>query len=191
MCLPGPASYGQTLAAYPSSFQLPEDGRRVRRPGDVQGHGAARGLHIQAHRGVGGVPGAVAALGQLPVFGCRPSAQANRWAFLESYKPLALAGGPSGQRRIAHALKPNPHFPKYTQRARHCPTSEASTAHCDQRAGADWRGCPHQRTSACGHGGNATRAHTTQHSLRRRTCGRASPRRTPQLMPPMRSSSTR
>ena len=82
LCLPGPASDGKPVAAYPSSFQFAQYRRRVRPPPHVEGHGAARGLHIQTHRGADGVSGAVAAPGQLPAFGCRPSAQANRWAFL-------------------------------------------------------------------------------------------------------------
>ena len=48
--VPGPASYGQTLTTYPSSSKFPEDGGRVRCPGDVEGYGAARGLDVETHR---------------------------------------------------------------------------------------------------------------------------------------------
>ena len=74
LCLPGPASDGESFAAYPSSFQFAQYRRRVRPPSHVEGDRAARGLHIQAHGAVGGVPGAVVALGQLLGFGCRSSA---------------------------------------------------------------------------------------------------------------------
>ena len=72
--VPWSASDCESVAAYPSPPEFAQDGRRVRRPGDVEGHGAARGLDVEAHGAVGGVPGAVVALGQLPVFGCRSSA---------------------------------------------------------------------------------------------------------------------
>ena len=49
LCLPGPASDGKPVAAYPSSLQFPEDGRRVRPSSHVEGHGAARGLDVEAH----------------------------------------------------------------------------------------------------------------------------------------------
>ena len=69
--VPGPASDCESFAAYASSPEFAQYRCRVRRPGDVEGDRAARGLHIQTHRAVDGVPGAVVALGQLPVGGCR------------------------------------------------------------------------------------------------------------------------
>jgi hypothetical protein len=69
--VPGPASDCESFAAYASSPEFAQYRCRVRRPGDVEGQGAARGLHIQTHGGAGGVPGAVVALGQLLGFGCR------------------------------------------------------------------------------------------------------------------------
>ena len=72
--VPWSASDCESVAAYPSPPEFAQYGRRVRCPGDVEGHGAARGLHIQTHGAVDGVPGAVVAMGQLPVGGCRSSA---------------------------------------------------------------------------------------------------------------------
>ena len=72
--VPWSASDCESFARYPPPPEFAQDGRRVRPASHVEGHGAARGLDVEAHGAVGGVPGAVVALGQLPVFGCRSSA---------------------------------------------------------------------------------------------------------------------
>ena len=134
--VPGPASDGESFARYPSPPEFAQDGRRVRPSSHVEGDRAARGLHIQTHGGAGGVPwgsflGSAAALpvarrarrasGATEASLARPFARPSacrsliRWAFLESYGPLAAERCSARPQERADTLlglpKPSPGLP--------------------------------------------------------------------------------